>query len=390
MNVLFIATAEILPTKGGIERVTYVLGSQLAGRGYGVAYLAVPRDEGVALSESHLPNQFLVPFGDASLADKLCSLISQRGIDAVVMQGTYPYLLSLLPIIPKGVKRFVVLHNKPYPYCGHGRKIMSLTPWSYAGVKGVVSKIVAAALPALFSKLKLRQGRRIFRSVFANADRFVVLSGHTAERIRQLTPGVDTSKLCVANNPNTFTTVSSIDDGQKENMVLFLARLTNPQKNITGFIDVWKIFSKSNPGWKAMVVGDGEDRAMAEYYAAGKRVENLSFEGSRSNVADYYRRAKIFCMTSTYEGWGMVLTEAMAYGCVPVAYESFEAVRDIIEPSVEGFLAPPFDAEEMAAYMSLLACDETLRRRMAEAGRRKILDFDASRIASRWESLLSE
>ena len=95
-------------------------------------------------------------------------------------------------------------------------------------------------------------------------------------------------------------------------------------------------------------MGDGEHRKIIESYAEKNGVANLSFEGNRKNIADYYKKSKILCMTSAYEGWPMVLAEAMAYGCVPVSFNQ-GGQADIISHLSTGFLAQYDDNLETRA-----------------------------------------
>ena len=94
-------------------------------------------------------------------------------------------------------------------------------------------------------------------------------------------------------------------------------------------------------------------------------------------------------MTSTFEGFGMVLIEGMQHGCIPMAFESFTAVRDIIEPDRTGILVPPFDLEQYAARLLDLMRDGGKREAMSAACFRNSGKFGKSRIAGLWENLLS-
>ena len=51
-------------------------------------------------------------------------------------------------------------------------------------------------------------------------------------------------------------------------------------------------------------------------------------------------------MTSNHEGFPMVLTEAMQYGCVPVAFNSFDSLSEIIDNNKNGFIIEPFDLND--------------------------------------------
>lgn len=228
----------------------------------------------------------------------------------------------------------------------------------------------------------------MFKRMAGQTDGLVLLSDKFFPRIKKYCPGIDSNKLFAINNPLTFGNPSEVDLEGKEKLVVFVARMNNPQKNITGFIDVWLDFSRMHPDWKAEIVGSGEHEELVRRYALKKRVRNLSFEGARKNVDDYYRRARIYCMTSIYEGWGMVLTEAMAFGCVPVVYESYESVRDIITPGVDGLLVKPFDIKAMVGALGEIADNDDLRLSMAHAAMRSVTRFEVGKIVNQWEKLM--
>lgn len=59
-------------------------------------------------------------------------------------------------------------------------------------------------------------------------------------------------------------------------------------------------------------------------------MERVVFTGWQ-DPESFYRDASILCLTSDFEGWGMVLTEAMTFGAVPVAFNSYAAITDIID-----------------------------------------------------------
>lgn len=95
-------------------------------------------------------------------------------------------------------------------------------------------------------------------------------------------------------------------------------------------------------------------------------------------------------MTSNYEGFGMVLTEAMAFGCVPLAFDSFPSLRDIVDEGRDGFIIPPFDIDTYAEQCAFLMENENIRSVMAAAAGKKSGKFQIEGIVDRWEALFSE
>lgn len=391
MKILFVYERKIVPEAGGVERVTTLLASEMARRGHSVAFLSVgPQKWNAGSAPDSGFQQFYIPSDSPNFAPRLMELVEKEGYDAAIVQGTHPSVLPVLPLLKGKLARLIVFHNRPYPLSPHERFIKRLTPWSSLRLKGKIVKCLALCAPSVFRHLNNRQLRRRYRYLAANVERVVFLSVKFIPRFLRLTPGIEEEKLAGINNPNTFEVTQGRQDAQKENLVVFVSRLSNPQKNVTGFIDVWKEFSRSHPEWKAVVIGDGEHRKAIERYALKKKVDNLQFAGSRKDVEEFYRRAKLLCMTSAYEGWGMVLTEAMAYGCVPLVFDSYEAASDIIISGENGVLVAPFDVRAMAEAMGAIAADENLRMDMADKGRKSVERFDVKTIVSEWERILAD
>ena len=68
-------------------------------------------------------------------------------------------------------------------------------------------------------------------------------------------------------------------------------------------------------------------------------LKRVRFEG-RQNPKRYYEEASIFMLTSSFEGWGLTLTEAQQFGCVPLAFYSYASLPDIITDGKNGFMIP--------------------------------------------------
>lgn len=95
----------------------------------------------------------------------------------------------------------------------------------------------------------------------------------------------------------------------------------------------------------------------------------------------------IYLSTLTPAKLAFVLVEAMNYGCVPVAFNSY-AAADIIDDGENGILVPPMDCEKYANALAALMRDSARRERMAQAAMKRANSLSASKIAERWENLL--
>ena len=95
-------------------------------------------------------------------------------------------------------------------------------------------------------------------------------------------------------------------------------------------------------------------------------------------------------MTSGWEGLPMALLEAQQYGCVPIAYESFSALPDIIENGKTGFRIPAFNEQDFIEKLTYLMTHEGERERMAENCIQHANKFQVSDIVNRWLSIFSD
>ena len=93
-------------------------------------------------------------------------------------------------------------------------------------------------------------------------------------------------------------------------------------------------------------------------------------------------------MTSKFEGWGMTLIEALQLGCVPICYETYASIRDIIESGKNGYLVQPDNAKQFKEYTYLLASDEIHRKNLMAHAMEKVEEFSMDIIIKEWLDLL--
>ena len=136
-------------------------------------------------------------------------------------------------------------------------------------------------------------------------------------------------------------------------------------------------------------MGDGPADKMLRQQAVDLGLDRICFEGRQSDVASYYRKASIVCLTSETEGWVLTLTEAQAAGCIGIAFGCTSGVKDILSPDgVCGFIVPPFDEDLYAETLLKVAClsdDEKLQIRKNAVEKR--LNYVPEIIAEKWKSL---
>jgi glycosyltransferase involved in cell wall biosynthesis len=139
----------------------------------------------------------------------------------------------------------------------------------------------------------------------------------------------------------------------------------------------------------AWILGDGAERARLEQHVADRGLSRLvTFLGFQPNPWGFIARADVFVLTSTYEGFGNVLIEAMACGTPVVATRSPGTV-EIIEHGTNGLLVD-HEPRAVAGAISNLIADAPLRERLIARGRESVRQYAVPRVAERYDRLFQE
>lgn len=385
MNIAFLFYCPIVPHIGGVQRVTDVLTKEFVKRGHNVIFICTESRNMDDAYQNYSATQIYLDSNkneEEFIAD-YCKILHTNDIDVVISQEAQKESLLLLANTPICVKRISVVHINPYAIIGNERRIKRAIRSRRLVTN--LAKYLVMLFPHIARQYYRLKENKFYRRILGVSDKLVLLSPSFVELLKENIPNISNRKLVTIGNPNTF--VPKHEVGTKENLIICVARLSEAPKNVRDFILVWQQLYKYNPMWKAVIVGDGPDRGLLESFAKKKGVRNLSFVGRVENVGNYYQRAKFVCMTSIYEGWGMVLTEGMSYGCVPCVYGSYGAAFDIVDDGVNGIISTPFRPKEMADRIQTLINDESRLEQMSSSAIEKVKDFNADKVADKWDAL---
>lgn len=366
--------------------MTAILADEFSSRGNSVFYLATSNAVSEMTSKCKYP-QYFINCADVDASRKLHTLLDYREIDIIICQFITNEILSLLETAVGKAKIITVIHSRPFPYCGVEKMVETLL--KPRSTREKIMKKLGLRVNTSYLNLRRENERRLYLRAAEISDKIMVTTESHIDRVLKYVPDIKREKLDYVNNPNSFIAPEK-EPHNKENLILWIGKLIDPQKNVKGFIDVWNIFHATHPDWNAIIVGDGPQREEYIQHALKTRCSNLKFIGNVEDVTVYYSKAKFLCMTSLHEGWPMVLAEAMSYRCIPAIFNSFEAASDIITDGEDGILATPFDARELAQRIGEVADRKHRRRAMGTAAREAIRRFEASKIAPVWIKKMEE
>lgn len=387
-NILFLYSNVIDPLKGGVQSVTYELSQYFTSNGCCCYYLGLNKtDKDINTNvQFYLPNSS--KFNNNENREYLLSFIKDKKINILINQGGISCDCSNLAYIvkPYGVKIISCIHNslldiirnfdilyynKLKRYKIH--KLLSITKYSF------VKNILYILYYFKYSKH--------YRRLCENSDKIVLLSDSFKKDLSFFTKELS-DKVCSIPNPIP-SKISEINIGdEKEKIVLYVGRVDTLHKKVDLLLNIWSLLYKKHKDWKLVIVGGGDELNKVKQYAYSLRVENVLFEGFKDPIP-YYKRASIFCMTSASEGFGIVLIEAMNMKVVPIAFDSFSAVRDIIDDGTNGVLVPPFNQKLYSEKISYLMNNEQDRLQLSYNAYEKSKEFKLYAIGNRWLALFS-
>ena len=242
--------------------------------------------------------------------------------------------------------------------------------------------------PALYLALLRQSVKRRAMKAYTLFDKTVLLTPRYADEYRRLY-GLPRGEKKVAAIPNPkIVRQPHIPVTGKEQTILFVGRLSR-EKALHRLFTVWKQLYRELPGWQLAIVGDGAERERYERIVRTERLERVSFLGEQPAIP-YIDRAAILCIVSNFEGLPTVFTEAMTLGCVPIGFDSFSGIRDMIDHAENGIIVPAFYTAQYAAELKRLATDAPFRERLARGAMRKAGQFDNGQVIGLWEKLFRE
>lgn len=162
------------------------------------------------------------------------------------------------------------------------------------------------------------------------------------------------------------------------------------QKGFDMLLNIWASLSSKFHDWELDIYGKFDTEKTYIKLAKSLGIEHrVHFHMPVKNIGDKYKEASIYAMTSRSEGFGMVLTEAMAYGVPCISFDCPSGPRDIISNNEDGFLVPNSERDTYTHKLELLMENERLRINMGKAARLKAKKYLPNSIMQQWHHLFT-
>ena len=282
---------------------------------------------------------------------RLTAYLKEAKADIVI--SLYPCESSFIPSIMDGSKKILELHQCKLVRLCYDRK----------GIIGLTDRIRT----------------RMDESMVRRFDRFVVLTEEDKGYWGNL-PNIMVIPNAALANPDKKSDPSA-------KRVIAVGRLDH-QKAFDRLIKAWSLIPQSRRSeWRLDIFGQGEWEAMLKNMIQDLGLsESVRVNGPTQNIFEEYSASSFLAMTSHYEGFPMVMIEAMACGLPVVTFDYPCGPKDIITDGVDGLIVKDGNLQGFADAMVKLMADKDLLESLSTEAPKVVDRFSEKKVMERWEN----
>jgi len=359
MKKLAILARDINGT-GGVETMARSLYYQLSSLGYSVDLLSICSTENISntlVPITHLG--FSIPRNRIKrilLRPRMSKQISSHlnEYDYVLGNSTYRYLL--LPRNKAPYKQLELFHTDYDERLASNNK----------------------PLDRIRIRITLWYRNRLYKRL----DQLIVLTKRSKTRFEQA--GI---KNCTVipngiGSPTTF-----VDTQRTSGKLLFIGRL-DPLKGLSYLLDAWAVLSKKHPQISLNLYGSGDAKPYITDRIRHEQLQRITLNPPTDQTEQVMAQHDILLFPSLWEGFPLVLLEALNAGLPPVSFDCQTGPAEIIRNGEDGFVVPVRDTAQFVEKIDLLLMDKSLWRNFSNRGRVNIQRYRWDTISQLWANML--
>lgn len=205
-------------------------------------------------------------------------------------------------------------------------------------------------------------------------DKFIVLTNGNTKEWKGF------NNLMVIPNPLSFYPK---ENAKLENKIVICVGRIMYQKGQDLLIQIWESLSGDFPGWELHLYG----KENPDFINTNQLPDNIKYFPPEKNIKSKYLESSVYAMSSRFEGFGMVLTEAMACGVPCVSFDCPYGPGDIIKDGEDGFLVDNGDLNNFEEKLKDLIQNREKRKQFGKAARENVKRYSVDEVINKWNGL---
>ncbi|MFW9921323.1 MAG: N-acetyl-alpha-D-glucosaminyl L-malate synthase BshA [Candidatus Thorarchaeota archaeon] len=374
----------LYPTVGGSGYLATRLGQHLASRDHIIHFITYQRPFSLMWEQTRgvyvdLVDRFDYPLFNSvgppytmALTSKMVKVIKDSKLDLIHSHYAIPHAMA-------GYMAREIT-GTPYVVTLHGSDVhtLGLDPAYQPVVKHTVERADAVTCVSDYLRRRAHDDLGIEREIhvipnFIDIDKFSHLDG---------------IRLTVESGCVSLRNEDELKEISPDEKILLHASNFRKVKRVVELVELMRIVIDHYPKARLIIAGDGPTRIEVE-----RKIEeldlcnNIHLLGIKTNMQQIMCSADIFLLNSTEEGMPLVLLEAMSCR-LPVVTTPAGGIPELVRPNIDGKVTKGYEGDEFAQAVIDLLEDDTLRKKYALAGRKRVEEnFSAEKIVSQYEKV---
>lgn len=186
--------------------------------------------------------------------------------------------------------------------------------------------------------------------------------------------------------PNMLTIMPKPVSNYQTKRVISAGRYMS-EKGFDMLLEAWHLLCQDFSDWHLYIFGNGDRTKYLQIVSKYDMTPSVHLLPATNDIAEEFSKSSLCVMSSRYEGFGLVLAEAMSCGLPCVSFDCPYGPREIITDGEDGLLAENGNIQNLAKKMMIMMGDENLRRQMGEKAMENIRRYEPEAIMSQWINL---
>lgn len=190
--------------------------------------------------------------------------------------------------------------------------------------------------------------------------------------------------------PNMIMKMPEFKSSCEAHRAISVGRLFH-EKGYDLLIDSWNIIHKKHPDWKLDIYGEGSlHYELQRQISKNKLNDVITIYSPTSHILEKFIQSSIYIMSSRFEGFGLVLIEAMSCGLPCISFDCPYGPDTIIVYNKNGILVPNGNIEKLAEAICLLMEQDNVRHKYGMEAKKSVERFLSENIMLQWKQLFTE